>query len=235
MSEWRFSYAHLKLSIYNSLFIEKSHPYSSAKSHACSHLMVTWFYDAPMSLDVFSPVISLARLAKAFYKLHSLEEEIRVYGEALEEIDALIFDVESTLKRPSTVVTPETRERIDRKIRRTKSALEQAKSAVGWSDEVRGGAQVITERIKWAFKCTDAAKVHLESLSRCHHTLLWIGHELDKANERQPWPRERYYQETQANAIASLAREAIRHATAYSGAGDRAPRLSMLGPESLGT
>ncbi|KAI9768633.1 MAG: hypothetical protein M1840_004830 [Geoglossum simile] len=182
-----------------------------------------------MNADMLSPVIALFLLVKVFYKFQSLEEEIRMYGDTLEEISALLSDVVCTRKRLSAKATPEVREKADREIRRTELALEEARRAVGWSDTMRSEAGAVVERMKWAFKYTDAARVHMESLNRCHSRLVSIGDELAKANERRPWLKKRYFQEIQANAITSLARQAIGHATAYSGPGEHVPQLRCLG------
>ncbi|KAH0543034.1 hypothetical protein FGG08_002642 [Glutinoglossum americanum] len=186
-----------------------------------------------MSLDISSLFVASYLLVRSYYRFRSFEEEIRVYGNTLEEVSALLSDIDYTSSRPSIVVSLEVREEIDREIRRTKLALESARRAVGWKGETRSEDRVMVG-IKWAFKYADAAKVHMESLNRRHGTLLLIGHKLALAqtNERQQsWPVEASFQESTAKAAAALAREFRRHATLYSGVGEQAPRPRLDGPE----
>jgi len=91
-----------------------------------------------MSVEALIPIVSSVFIVEFFYRLRSFEEEIRVYGDILEAISALVSDIDSTLFKPSTVITPEAREKMVRETCRAKSALENARRAVGWRGGSRG-------------------------------------------------------------------------------------------------
>ncbi|KAI9760568.1 MAG: hypothetical protein M1840_002383 [Geoglossum simile] len=182
-----------------------------------------------MCPEPLSALVIVAQMLRIAYKLRSVEGEMHAYQNSLEATSDLISHVDSTRTKLAARCTAEARARIDNELRRARTALENAKTAMGWRDETRAGVLGTVDAVEWALKYKEAAKAHNALLRLCHDTLIGICIEL--AMLSGPRPSETYFKEKQASMLAALSRRVMKNEVIYSGVGEQAPRPRLFESE----
>src|SRR5438876_9328037 len=163
-----------------------------------------------MNFDPFSPWVATAHVAGFILTFWTLDGVLRAYQAEIQGTSDLVDRVVSNRNRFSTLFSPDTIERIDREIQRTRSALADLGKMIDLNNRTRSGAQDIVTKIKWILK-HKTAKAHMKVVRQCHKTLLQISFEMALEGRNYPFPGEVYFQETNARMFVALARRFGRH------------------------
>ncbi|KAI9766190.1 MAG: hypothetical protein M1839_005020 [Geoglossum umbratile] len=161
--------------------------------------------------DPITLCVSIARVFECAHRYSALDREMYLESAALDDTSDVLSDVVSTYGRVQKFIGPELERRTDRIVRRTTSALEDARRMINLG-KTHSKARTIVAKIEWMV----GYRRYKERVKECRATLFEIKRELSAvADKPQLRALEEYFRGARNTLFAELARRVPRSTPRY--------------------
>lgn len=135
-----------------------------------------------MNVDILSLAISAAETVEFSYRVRRAPDELESYINVLKITEDLVVRVRRNFREVAPVLSSEEKQWIECQIRWAQSALTEAKK-IAMDSGANNAVQRGLKNLRWVMENKEAAKTHMDLISRYHTILVGIYLRLAMARE----------------------------------------------------